>query len=319
MKSPINTKSHCQQGLSLVELLIAIALSSVLLFGVLQVFQNGSQSARLQQSYSEMQEGGRLVTELLARDIRLAGNWGCDLSLGDITSQLSAADAAYDTSLDTGPGLTIQNNVAAGTLGTVALTAGTDTITIRGTRAISNVKVIPPYMLNTASNITISGTVAQSTLLMIGDCESADIFTKSNAAVSVIAHAAGVNPGVDNAFAVLSKAYDEKSRLSIPFTRQYFIGNAGGINSLYVRENGGNASELVRNVENLQFTLSEDRNGDGSADAFNLDFSTAALTPTNIADVVSVQSNVTVSSNNANAVLLDRTYSVTVNIRNRSL
>lgn len=58
-----------QLGLSLVELMIAIALATLLMLGITQVFLSSKVTYSRNQELSEIQESGRFALELLAQDI----------------------------------------------------------------------------------------------------------------------------------------------------------------------------------------------------------------------------------------------------------
>lgn len=62
-----------QQGLTLVELMIALGLGTVLIAGTIQIFLSGRESSRLQDGYSRLQENGRFALFFLQRDLRMAG------------------------------------------------------------------------------------------------------------------------------------------------------------------------------------------------------------------------------------------------------
>ncbi|HET9843589.1 MAG TPA: PilW family protein [Gammaproteobacteria bacterium] len=62
-----------QNGLSLVEILIGLALSMILLAGVLQVFLNSKQAYRLGAAFSELQENGRFISDYIPRIVRNTG------------------------------------------------------------------------------------------------------------------------------------------------------------------------------------------------------------------------------------------------------
>ena len=66
-----------QQGLTLVELMIATALSLTLLAGVLLVFSANKATYNLQNGLSVLQENGRYAIQQIASDIQLAGYGGC--------------------------------------------------------------------------------------------------------------------------------------------------------------------------------------------------------------------------------------------------
>ncbi len=79
-----------QLGLSLTELLVALAIGTVLLLGVFGVFVSNSQSDSVEAAINRVQQSGRAAVELLNRDIRRAGYIGCD-SIGGSVS-LAASD-----------------------------------------------------------------------------------------------------------------------------------------------------------------------------------------------------------------------------------
>lgn len=62
-----------QSGLSLVELLIAMALGLILTLGALQMMLSSQSLYRTTDSLSRIQESGRFALDFLAKDIRMAG------------------------------------------------------------------------------------------------------------------------------------------------------------------------------------------------------------------------------------------------------
>jgi prepilin-type N-terminal cleavage/methylation domain len=62
-----------QRGLTLIEIMVAIAISLLLLAGVAQIFISNKQSFRVQEGMSHLQENGRFATHFLGRTMRLAG------------------------------------------------------------------------------------------------------------------------------------------------------------------------------------------------------------------------------------------------------
>jgi len=67
----------CQIGLSLIEIMISLLIGAFLLGGVLQIFIGSKQTYRMQENLSRLQENGRFALNFLAKDIRMAGYWGC--------------------------------------------------------------------------------------------------------------------------------------------------------------------------------------------------------------------------------------------------
>ena len=69
----IYTLPRQQAGLTLIELLIAMALGLMIVSVVIGVLVSGQQSQRLQQGYEELQNNGRHALSFLAQEIRRAG------------------------------------------------------------------------------------------------------------------------------------------------------------------------------------------------------------------------------------------------------
>ncbi len=69
------TKNKTQhiQGFTLVELLIVLAISAVVLAGVLQVFNTSNKSYSVQEEVAAVQQNLRIAKLFLARDVRMAG------------------------------------------------------------------------------------------------------------------------------------------------------------------------------------------------------------------------------------------------------
>jgi len=66
-----------QQGLSLVELMIALLLSSLLILGVMTLYLDSDRTARTSQALARLQDSGRIAIDILSRDLRLSGYKGC--------------------------------------------------------------------------------------------------------------------------------------------------------------------------------------------------------------------------------------------------
>lgn len=73
----VQPQPHAQAGLSLVELMIALAIGTLLIFGVVQVFAASRAAYQLSEGLARVQENGRFAIDFLQRDIRMAGHFGC--------------------------------------------------------------------------------------------------------------------------------------------------------------------------------------------------------------------------------------------------
>ena len=305
-----------QRGFSLLELMIAVVLGLFVMFGVLKIFSANVGTVNLQNSVARTQENGRISVELLSRDIRLADYWGCIRDPGLITSQLGLITAATDIAADpTGhQGIAGVDNSAAIIIAGETVVAGTDTLTLRGATWLSNVKVVAPFMLLPNADIAITGDVngdASDAMVLISDCQQADLFADTDADDDVLGHAAVAAGAGTNLADALTHTYGRSAQILVPYVKRYFIGlNDDGGSSLYRSTNGAAAEELVRNVNDLQFEYGEDTTDDNSANAFLAD-------PTAITDMDNVVS-IKVALDAADSSLV-RSYNVTVNIRNRTL
>ncbi len=65
------------RGLSLIEIMIALAIGSLLLVGLVQVFAASRAAYQTSEGMSRVQENGRFAMEFLQRDLRMAGHYGC--------------------------------------------------------------------------------------------------------------------------------------------------------------------------------------------------------------------------------------------------
>jgi type IV pilus assembly protein PilW len=64
-------------GLSLIEVMVALAISAILLFGLSQIFIGSKNVYRLQEGMSRVQENARFVLQYLEANVRMAGYMGC--------------------------------------------------------------------------------------------------------------------------------------------------------------------------------------------------------------------------------------------------
>lgn len=88
-----------QRGLSLIELMVAILISTLLILGVLELFINTSASDRANTALARVQESGRVAIEIIGGDARRAGFQGCISSATEtaIGSGLTLPDDAVTT------------------------------------------------------------------------------------------------------------------------------------------------------------------------------------------------------------------------------
>jgi len=69
----MNSVTHNQKGLTLVELMVAMAIASVLIAGIYTFYQNQLKSHVTQQEMIDMQQDARAAMYMMTREIRMAG------------------------------------------------------------------------------------------------------------------------------------------------------------------------------------------------------------------------------------------------------
>ncbi|HUO86283.1 MAG TPA: PilW family protein [Thermoanaerobaculia bacterium] len=119
-------RAEAERGFTLAEMLVTLFLVSLVLIGVLTLFDLASRTARTQTHLAEMQQSLRVAQQTLVKVVRMAGRGG-----------LPTWDPANATNrLPTGVAVAVANNVAASTLiagnAGAPVLAGTDVVTVRG-------------------------------------------------------------------------------------------------------------------------------------------------------------------------------------------
>lgn len=202
--SPVIMKP-LQRGVSLIELMIALAIGTVLVLGLVQVFSASRAAYQMSEGMSRVQENARFAMDFLQRDLRMAGHFGCvndqahfvqdpgepvDRTLSVPSLDFSVSIEGFEAA-DTAPGDTLEVGDLDGwssppiTLNPVPIT-GSDILVLRylsplaspvteiGTSSPASLTVLPEFW----SNLTQDG-VGNPTLFGIADCSQADVFPGS--------------------------------------------------------------------------------------------------------------------------------------------
>ena len=86
-----NIKSKKSKGLTLMELMIAMVIGLMLLGGALSMFINNKRIYKQVNEVGRLQENARFALEMLTRDIRMAGFYGCHHNVTAVTNDLVGA------------------------------------------------------------------------------------------------------------------------------------------------------------------------------------------------------------------------------------
>lgn len=227
-----------QQGLSLIELMVALLLASVLLLGVLQIFDANRRTHLLQESLSRIQESGRIATDMLAKELRNAAFAGCVVDDSFLIDHLGAV-GEYIAGID---------NATAQTpaIGGAEVAIGTDVLTVKGAfDACGGNGRISANLGGNAIELTESCGLSVGQEVLIANCNAGD-YTRVQ---EVSGSAPTVTLTAEHAFGA---AYGPESKVYRYYARTYFISRSGNLPGLFVSENGGAARELVPGIEDLQ-------------------------------------------------------------------
>lgn len=281
MRNRILTISK-ESGLTLIELMVALAIGIFLAGAVGTLYLNTRGAFDYSNEVARIEENGRFALAALSRDIRMAGYNGCGTIVP--TYNVINPGSVYDASLD--PTVAVVGlEGGQQTLPTYAA-AGTDVITLKGAGGGDDV-VIRSHNPSSAQFDTNIHSLQPGDVLMISDCSRATIFqmtgpTNNNNNATNIVHNTGTGtPGNctkflgNNCSSPSSYTYPPGSMITRLYTKQYFIGNSAAISgakSLFVREmigtNAGTNQELLTGVENMQIAYGRDTDGDGTINDF---------------------------------------------------
>ncbi|MDH5324192.1 MAG: PilW family protein [Gammaproteobacteria bacterium] len=335
---PLSFKT--QSGLSLTETMVALAISLILLAGVMQILMSNKQSHRVQEAFARLQENGRFAMQFITRDLRMAGYMGCaslDTEPGNIVdlNQDGAADLIASFSGNGLQGkeyadlpLALSDTVS---LTTTNVVAGTDIVLIKhasrtGVRLDDPVPTISGQLKLDAT--TASGMFQPGDILFVTDCEQADVFaaTSTNAvgaAYVEIAHASTLNLSPPH----LSKAYTTEAEvMKMQASAYYIANNSAGVPSLFKYSLGNadtlNSQELVEGIEDLQVLYGVDSDGDRVVNRF-----VDASGVSNFSQVISarvtlrartIEDNITTNVTAFGDHRVRRSFTTLVTIRNRT-
>src|SRR5690606_22278439 len=90
-RSP-RTSTLRQAGLSLIELLVAVTIGGLLIFGATQVYVDSRRTYEINESAARLQETARYALSVLEPDIRMSNYWGLVKGAGVVTEQASPDD-----------------------------------------------------------------------------------------------------------------------------------------------------------------------------------------------------------------------------------
>lgn len=285
------SSSAKQSGFTLIEIMIAMAISVILLNGILQIFQSSKQSYRTADGIGRMQENARYALNELARDIRQAGFLPCRKTT-KVANVLSDTTNGYDFFGSPLQGFEGNSSLFPNEFNPVGTVApGTRLFASDGIRILrggSDVYSVESHNPTSAQfKLNKAHTLDPGDILLVCDAENASIFQVSNANqanVTIVHNTGSGSPGNCTkglGFPVSCTAngnphtYGAGSQVVSFESLIYYIGpslsnnepgrTAPPTNSLYRRQqinSGGNIQfdapqELVEGIETMQLVYGE--------------------------------------------------------------
>jgi type IV pilus assembly protein PilW len=266
MTFPHSNSLRRQYGLTLIELMVALAIGSFLIIGTLQIYNQSRQSFAINESIARVQETAQFAMDTIETDLRMASNWGRNSRPKDVDGRSipGAADDPRNLNppagcgarwvLDLGRavdgsdntyGLTCAPSTAAG-----AAQANSDVITVRR----ASVAAVAP----TAGRFQIQSTRLNGQLFKDGT------IPPSFVEPAVPANpATPLDPSATHNLIVNSYYVAQESELipGVPTLRRKTLTTAGGAPVI-------DDQEVAPGVENIQIQFGVDIDEDNTVDRY---------------------------------------------------
>lgn len=281
-----------QAGFSLIELMVAMALSLIVLGAAIAVFQSNQRSYGSNEGLNRVQEGARVAYEMISRDIRAAGASACTNE-----GRILGADA---------------NSVAfrsplSGSATEVTTVAAEDQ-SYRVSAATVNSATLVAVTGFTPSDVFEAGDA-----IMVCNGAMAGFTTVASVSGQVVSFGTALEFDPSNTEGAAAGSISLATFRNARWTVESNSRTTGS--SLYVRRNGGAAQEVADGVQNLAFTYHQFSGGNSATyvaapsdfsyvDAARISFSVRAQAPQEVGGT---------------AGWITRNGATTVGVRNRTL
>lgn len=207
IENPLGSRAHAT-GVSLIELMVALAIASLLTIGLIQIFGASRVTYQMQEGLSRVQENGRFATQYLERQLRMVGFMGCGSDVGR-AKQGSFINHLALTDQNTIPGnkseYRFQRPIEAFSAGTMtpsteftgiagSLITGSDVLVLRvlGEQSEPLVSMVPPpdglqLTLKVDTTNPLFAGDGKTALYAMQNCRSVDVFAAKRGASELVA------------------------------------------------------------------------------------------------------------------------------------
>ncbi|WP_164504304.1 PilW family protein [Nitrosomonas sp. HPC101] len=295
-----HTFSRNQQGLTLVEMMVAMTIGLVLLGGMVTVLSSSQNTYRVNEALARMQENARYAFQLLSRDVRMAGYQGC---MGDgiaVTNVLNnntgflwrfdqplegfeATNASIPSEVTSplqGRDLIVARSVEGSYARVISHASASASLEIASESEPKSSKSDQDFAKELTNHFKDPKNVF---LALVNNCQGAAVFQVTGIGSAsdriTLEHKGELNSKED-----LGRVFTGGEVMRVSARSYYIRTNSGGIPSLYWKKGESDAEELVEGIENMQIQYGEDTNEDRAADIYR-----TANQVTNWGNVVSVR------------------------------
>lgn len=317
-----------QQGLSLIELMIAGTLGTFILAGMIQVLSSSKDTFLIGSALTEVQEGGHYALAAIATPLRYRGFQGCLLPAtlsnteeenlnwdntsytvpiaNDFPSDNIARTNLRGFSVNSSGTWSPEPSLEATNSDIVALRNGIDGIEPRAGSDVISVQYASPESVRLSENMASrsapviisdnSLSLEQDDLVFIGDCSIGDVFRISSG-VSTAPPFTITHESSHNSTNMLRRAYQTDATVREFRSETYFVADSGRNNqvgddiySLFRLSADGEVDEIAEGVEYIRALYGE------QVTSGNIRFLPASDGELNMRRVVSIELGIVVKS-----------------------
>jgi len=336
MKPYRQNMSTRQNGLSLIELMVAMVLGLLLMSGVVSIFLSAKQGYVNQDATSQLQENARFALDMMTREIRMAGYGGCSDAIS-VANTLDGSAGLADTFSDGLIGYEGDATNSSFPADLSTATANTDAIIIHTIDSNSSLGVTSHNPNAATIHLSESHSIKTGDILLLVDanCSNMAIFANTGPTNnSNNATTSNHNTGNLSSFSyenctkklkgnfdcsdtsgAQSVAYSQGSSLLTVDSFAYYLAPSAfdtAVTSLYRLDIDGTSEEMVEGISDLEIFY-------GLATGSDIQYLKAsAISAIQWVDVKSVRLILTSNSLTfIDGAPLTKTFTSTVKIRNR--
>jgi type IV pilus assembly protein PilW len=230
-----------QGGLSLIELMVAMTLGLLLLTGFLALHYSTRTSFAGLEENTQLQQNARFALTELARDIRMAGSFGC-AGTAPVNNQSSSTSPfyRYDTTTN---GVTVYTGIAS--LGAVfsaadSVASGSPILKVqygRGGSIVTGGNASPTITQLTVQLPNAQTFDAAAPVLVLASCGRVDVVAQPLASTGSGTYTLSNLPALPNNLLTSSASGTHDSSLEVLqlVTRYYYVKNSSGSRGLFAK------------------------------------------------------------------------------------